>query len=1519
MKQFPHLHRTAWALLILLLLLAGLGVQAFAAPGNPPVDIQAKMGAAIDAARPHAPDHVLVRLVPDATPEAGFVPVIERWYRAPTLPGETADQAWRRLAASPQIEKVELDYVMQLIPDSQQAAPDRIFAQSWGYEPDDPNFPDQWNFKDVQAPEAWQRGWTGSGVTVAVLDTGVWPGPDLACRSFADPVKIISGTVTTGLAAAQDDDGHGTHVTGAIAECTNNGFRDAGLAYDATIMPVKVLDANGRGFDSDVAQGIEWARTHGAKIINMSLGFDCGEDDYDACSSDVVDQAIDNAVNDGLLLVAAAGDDSNAHIDYPANHPDVMGISAVEMGLKLALYSDHGMAISMAAPGGDLNADLNHDGFLDGIEQETRHPGDSDWNVWLYEGTSIATPHVSAAAAMLWGAYPTATAAEIRTALENSALDIDDPGFDQFYGHGVLQIADAFCQLSGAACDDLVVNGDFETIDGPDQGWTMTNAEGAPYPAYTLAQQLTGSRSMYFGLNPPDILADGIQTPDYRKKSRIYQDVDIPADADDVFVDYWYMPCTEETPDSNPSASNDDWQRFRVYDPTEDPNHRTRDVIYMHTLENDCVWKHVTFKLEDSFKGHTMRFNFAVQNNYNSKETWMFLDRVRVIAYTYAPPPPTIDLSLTKTVDQSAPTVGDDVVFAITVTNSGPDDASGVQVTDLLPSGYAYVGDSGNGNYSSNTGLWDIGDLANGAAATLHITATVNASGVYTNVAEVSAANETDADSTPGNNEPAEDDQDSAVTTPAQPPVMIDLSLSKTVNNASPSVGDDVTFAITVTNSGPDDASGVQVTDLLPSGYAYVGDSGNGNYSSNTGLWDIGDLANGAAATLHITATVNASGVYTNVAEVSAANETDADSTPGNNDPAEDDQDSATALPVRVIDLSLTKQVSDSTPKMGSNVVFTLTVNNSGPDDASGVQVTDLLPSGYAYVGDSGNGNYSSNTGLWDIGDLANGAAATLHITATVNASGVYTNVAEVSAANETDADSTPGNNDPAEDDQDSAVTTPTPVIDLSLTKSVDNATPASGSQIVFEITVENNGPADASGVQVIDLLPSGYAYAGDDANGNYSSNTGLWDIGDLANGAAATLHITATVNASGVYTNVAEVSAANETDADSTPGNNDPAEDDQDSAVTMPKIPTIFADDINIAPGVPFSMPVSMKDFPSPGTGALTLEITFDPAVITPTSCEPDPDHLFDSALCNENYATGKVQMTFLSTTGAVGDHPLAKIGFTGNGAAGDSTPVTVTVATISNPSGADIQPYVATDDGSVTLGVEKGDVNCDDQVNSVDALFVLQHDVGLRSVSQQCPPPQGSLYGPACDVNNDSQCNSVDALLIMQCDVGIPNQLCPVTAMLGMTPHAPLQSASVAVGRAIVEQEDQVTIPVTADVVDASLGASTIELHYDASVVRPTACDPDPDNQFDSRLCNIDEGKQQITFNMISTSGVSGSIALANITFQAVGESGDRSPLTATARTFANTEGRDIPTQIRQGEIRIQDAFLFLPITTK
>ena len=534
------------------------------------------------------------------------------------------------------------------------------------------------------------------------------------------------------------------------------------------------------------------------------------------------------------------------------------------------------------------------------------------------------------------------------------------------------------------------------------------------------------------------------------------------------------------------------------------------------------------------------------------------------------------DLSLEKTVvdGDTTPLVGSEITFQITVTNDGPQTATGVTVTDLLPSGYDFVlFSSTSGSYDQVTGLWNIGSIANGESETLLIDVLVNGTGDYLNIAEVTTSDVLDIDSAPDNDDgdQSEDDEDNAIVTPVDS--IADLSLVKTVvdGDTTPLVGSEITFQITVTNDGPQAATGVEVTDLLPSGYDFVlFSSTSGSYDQVTGLWNIGSIANGESETLLIDVLVNGTGDYLNIAEVTASDVLDIDSAPDNDDgdQSEDDEDNAIVTPVDAsADLSLTKAVvnDETSPLVGSEITFIITVTNDGPDAATGVEVTDLLPSGFNFVLFSSTaGTYNNTTGLWTIGTMANGVTETLLIDAIVNETGDYTNIAEISATDVLDPDSESNNDDgdQSEDDEDNVVVTPVDAMaDLSLSKTVvdNDIMPNVGDEITFQITVSNAGPDDATGVEVIDLLPAGFDFILFSAtSGTYNEVTGLWTVGTIASGSSQTLFIDVIINeptgVDGEYFNTAEVTASDVMDPNSEPNNDDgdQSENDEDGIQIM-------------------------------------------------------------------------------------------------------------------------------------------------------------------------------------------------------------------------------------------------------------------------------------------------------------------------------------------------------------------------------
>ncbi|MFP4845429.1 PKD domain-containing protein, partial [Winogradskyella sp. PE311] len=317
-----------------------------------------------------------------------------------------------------------------------------------------------------------------------------------------------------------------------------------------------------------------------------------------------------------------------------------------------------------------------------------------------------------------------------------------------------------------------------------------------------------------------------------------------------------------------------------------------------------------------------------------------------------------------------------------------------------------------------------------------------------------------------------------------------DLELTKTVSSSSVNVGDIVTFTVSVFNndasSTNSDAENVIVQDILPLGYTLVSgtvsNSGTFDLGTQTITWSNLDIPNGTTLALTFNATVNATGPYVNIAEVTGSDSIDPDSDPDNDDgdQSEDDEDNA-EVTIQSADLSLSKGVTPTDGTVGDTVVFTIVVNNSGADAATNVEVTDELPSGFTYVSDDAGGDYDDATGLWTIASIANGAAATLNITATINepsgSSGEYNNIAEVTASDQADPDSDPDNDDgdQDEDDEDNAEVT-VETADLSIVKTVSDSTPNVGDVVTFTVTLSNRGNDEATGVSVQDIVPDGYS-----------------------------------------------------------------------------------------------------------------------------------------------------------------------------------------------------------------------------------------------------------------------------------------------------------------------------------------------------------------------------------------------------------------------------------------------------------
>lgn len=299
------------------------------------------------------------------------------------------------------------------------AEPHFLYLTNEAVEPNDRLYARyQWNLPAIETIPGWDVTRGSEDVIVAVIDTGVdLNHPDLQGRT------VEGYNVVNPDNPPMDDVGHGTHVAGIISALVNNEEGVAGMSWYNKVMPVKVLDETGAGSTYSVAQGIIWATDHGAKVINMSLG--------NYAKAEFLHEAIKYAFDHDVVLIAASGNDNTEQPGFPAAYPEVFAVAATDSQQNKASFSNYGDYIDVAAPG---------------VNIASTYPGN---HYAALSGTSMASPHVTALAALIRSVNPLLKNTEVMDIMRQTAVDLGSKGKDSYFGYGQIDVVKAVSQAAG--------------------------------------------------------------------------------------------------------------------------------------------------------------------------------------------------------------------------------------------------------------------------------------------------------------------------------------------------------------------------------------------------------------------------------------------------------------------------------------------------------------------------------------------------------------------------------------------------------------------------------------------------------------------------------------------------------------------------------------------------------------------------------------------------------------------------------------------------------------------------------------------------------------------------------------------------------------------------------------------------------------------------------------------------------------------------------------------------------------
>ena len=451
---------------------------------------------------------------------------------------------------------------------------------------------------------------------------------------------------------------------------------------------------------------------------------------------------------------------------------------------------------------------------------------------------------------------------------------------------------------------------------------------------------------------------------------------------------------------------------------------------------------------------------------------------------------PATDLSVIKESNNSAPNYHDNVKWTIKVSNNGPDRATGVVVSDVLPKSLIWISDDGSGKYNHKSGKWNVGIINKGQTIALNIITMVNATGLIENSASVSG-NEFDYNKY--------NNKDKEIITVAN---ASDLSVIKLTNASVVDYLQLVKWTIIASNNGPNKATGVTVDEVLPNGLTVINYTATKGFYDNN-VWAVCCLESGETQKLDLICKVEKTGDLTNIVKI---NGSEYDPDLSNNDA------NKTILVPKASDLAVVKTVDNSNPNYGDIVEWTITLTNNGPDDAEDTLVLDILHPGLKLLSYNATiGVYADD--MWDVGYLKNGASESIVLRCLVNTLDDVENIVTVMPSQ---YDWNESNN------RDSENITVNPVADLAIIKLINPSQANYLDLVEWKLIVTNYGPNDATNVFVSDVIPNGLVIVDVIGEGLYEDS--IWDIGDLANGESRQLSVICKVQATGDFINVANV-----------------------------------------------------------------------------------------------------------------------------------------------------------------------------------------------------------------------------------------------------------------------------------------------------------------------------------------------------------------------------------------------------------